>query len=388
MTILISILGFIGRAAGNLLTSALGWASSLLFGRVPQSHQIYVTLLMAASFLWVATIALTLLPGVAPTLLDTTPHPQFIGIALLRSLILIGLVVLPVLVGVAGYLAPAAEDRTSGLAAVRQVLAGYPLALLMAGILVFLALVAAERKIASRRRGWADVHVPIVVKPGGYERMVDDLEQSLDDAGLTVTARPAPRVLSMPGKLLARFAGRNVGALVPDRLVQLNGPDLAIDLYPSDIAISGTREVRMQARAVFLRRLLWTSAHFTTSAEAQAIEDQIQEIAQSCTRPRALPEVPAFALGQLAAIDRALVSIKVPIDEWDILYRLRVQVERDVLLAGNPENPPPIHPRAAIAAAGATADSSAVGTATATATAATQRVPALAVARPPLGPLP
>jgi hypothetical protein len=34
MTILVSVFGFAGRFAGDLLTSALGWASSLLFGRV------------------------------------------------------------------------------------------------------------------------------------------------------------------------------------------------------------------------------------------------------------------------------------------------------------------------------------------------------------------
>jgi hypothetical protein len=40
MTILVSVFGFVGRFAGDLLTSALGWASSLLFGRVPRAHQV------------------------------------------------------------------------------------------------------------------------------------------------------------------------------------------------------------------------------------------------------------------------------------------------------------------------------------------------------------
>lgn len=44
MTMIVSIFGFAGRIAGDLLTTALGWASSLLFGRVPRSHQIYLVL--------------------------------------------------------------------------------------------------------------------------------------------------------------------------------------------------------------------------------------------------------------------------------------------------------------------------------------------------------
>jgi hypothetical protein len=39
MTMLVSAFGIAGRIAGDLMTSALGWASSLLFGRVPRTHR-------------------------------------------------------------------------------------------------------------------------------------------------------------------------------------------------------------------------------------------------------------------------------------------------------------------------------------------------------------
>ena len=56
MTILISAFGVAGRFAGDLLMTALGWASSLLFGRVPRTHQIFVVLMMALSFLWIVAV--------------------------------------------------------------------------------------------------------------------------------------------------------------------------------------------------------------------------------------------------------------------------------------------------------------------------------------------
>ena len=52
MTTLVSLFGIVGRFAGDLLMSALGWASSLLFGRVPRSHQIFLVGMMAGSLLW------------------------------------------------------------------------------------------------------------------------------------------------------------------------------------------------------------------------------------------------------------------------------------------------------------------------------------------------
>jgi hypothetical protein len=124
MTFVISALGFVGRAAGRLLTTALGWAGSLLFGRVPRSHQVFVSLMMAGSLLWIAMIALTLVPGITPVLLNTTPHPASVGTALVGLVVLLGLILLPLGVGLSAYLAPARAERPVGLAAVRQIFAG------------------------------------------------------------------------------------------------------------------------------------------------------------------------------------------------------------------------------------------------------------------------
>ena len=348
MTTLISLVGIIGRAAGKLLGTALGWASSLLFGRVPRSHQIFVSLLMGGSLLWVVLIVATLLPGVAPFLLDATPHPAVIGLALVRGVILFGLLFLPVGVGLAGYLVPSKEDRPTGLAAIRELLKGYPLALLMTGILIFLGAVGVIRKVNSARRGWSDVHVPIVAKPGGYDAMVSDLQAALTTAGLPVTTSEAPRVLSIPGRLLARVGGGNVGSLVPDRLVELKAPGVEISVYPYDISISGERLPRTKARAAILSGFASSSSHLTTSAEAQAVEDRLEKLASGLA-PN--PKPPAFpGRKELGAIDRSLLELDIPTDEWDILYRLRLQVERDSLaeaLTGRSDSSSPARPAAA-----------------------------------------
>jgi hypothetical protein len=35
-------------------------------------------------------------------------------------------------------------------------------------------------------------------------------------------------------------------------------------------------------------------------------------------------------------IDEKLISAPIPTDEWDILYRIRLQVERDLLIGSKP----------------------------------------------------
>jgi hypothetical protein len=330
VTLFISIFGVAGRIAGDLLTTALGWASSLLFGRVPRSHQVYLVTTMALSFAWLLLALGLLVPSIASFLASTTPHPPFVDDRWLGLALLCGVLFLPLGVGVAGYLVPAESRRPGGVAIVRDVLRGYLLAPLISGLLIFLAGVGIVRKVRSRQHGWSDIHVPIVVEPDGYDSVVSDLDDVLDNAGLPATAGEAPWVLTLPARLLTAVAGDNVRKLRPDRLIELRARDLRIGVYPSDIAISGTTRNRTRARAAILARLATTAVHLTTSAEAQKLEDQIAKLAASNG---------ARGNGAHAAfddIDEKLLELAVPTDEWDILYRLRLQGERDQLIGAKP----------------------------------------------------
>ena len=216
----------------------------------------------------------------------------------------------------------------------REVLRGYLLAPLISGLLVFLAIVGIARKIRSKRHGWADDHVPIVVKPNGYDRLVADLRAALVSAGLPVLTEDAPWVLTMPAWLISRVAGPNVRKLRPDRLRNLVMPDLRIGVYPSDIAISGPTHDRTRARAAIMSRFATTAAHLTTSAEAQEVEDLIEKLAKRGTASG--PAAADVTRAAFVPIDRRLLDLAVPTAEWDILYRLRVQVERDLLTGSMP----------------------------------------------------
>jgi hypothetical protein len=334
MTILISVFGFAGRFAGDLLMTALGWASSLLFGRVPRSHQVFLVLMMALSFLWVVAVVALLVPTVASTLLATTPHPPFVDNQWVGTAVLLSVVGLPLAVGAAGYLVPANGERADGVVIPREILRGYLLAPVLSGLLIFLAGVGIARKIRSKRHGWSDAHVAIVVKPGSYEQLVVDVRNALASADLRVTAGDAPWVLTLPARTLSHVAGRNIRNLRPDRLIVLTGSNLNVGVYPSDIAISGSVRRRTQARAAIVSRLATASAHQTTSKEAQEVEDRLGEIA----RPggSAAPPPSARARKEFEEIDKTLLDLEVPTDEWDILYRIRLQIERDLLLGAKP----------------------------------------------------
>ena len=138
--------------------------------------------------------------------------------ALLRSVILVGLLILPAVVGLAGCFVPADENRPTGPAIAATILRGYPLTVLVIVAGLLLPAVGLARRVGNVRRGWSDVHIAVVVNPGAYERLIEDLRVTLARDGIETSTHDAPRVLLVPGRLMALLAEKSTEGLVPDRL--------------------------------------------------------------------------------------------------------------------------------------------------------------------------
>ena len=128
MAILAAVFGVLGRFVGKLLTAALGWASTLLFGRVAQDKQIVLVLITFGSIAWVAMLAGVLVPSVGTFMLAAMPVPSFVDQEWIRLAMLVGAIVTPLLIGAATIFIQAKADRPTGSEALKAALRGYPLA--------------------------------------------------------------------------------------------------------------------------------------------------------------------------------------------------------------------------------------------------------------------
>ena len=242
---------------------------------------------------------------------------------------LAGAIIVPGVVGGLTLALRRGGERTTR-SVVEGVARGYPLTVLLAVLLLFLAGLAVWRKVTSVARGWTDAHVPIVITGGAYDEVAADLDAAVTAAGLEVEPRAAPRSMSAPARWLASIAGGGPGGLVPERMVQLDGKDLDILIYPMDLLISGKPALVARARAAMASRLTTSAAHLTVSAEAQAIEDRLAALSAVRTATASRRSSTRRLPGAFAAIDEDLARIEIPYEEWEVLYRQRLQVERDL----------------------------------------------------------
>jgi hypothetical protein len=317
MAILAPLFALIGRFIGKLLNMAFGWASTLLFGRVPQSKQLLLSGISLAAIAWVATLIGVILPDVGTFLLAFVPSPDWVQEGWLRLLMLILALILPLVVGVAGLILLEPGDRPTGFGRVGAVLRGYPYAAVLALVLLTMIVIAPIRKVRSILKGWTDEHIPVVVQPGGYDRVATDVEAALDGAGLEIARGRAPVMLELPSRLLAAVGGSSVRRLVPQRLFVLKNRTLEVTLHPADIAVSGKKADVARARAAIATRVTFTAAYMTTARESQQVEDVLLAISEG--------RAPG---GAMAAVDDRLARLTIPYDEWEVLYRQRLQVER------------------------------------------------------------
>lgn len=106
----------------------------------------------------------------------------------------------------------------------------------------------------------------------------------------------------------------------------LRARDLEVTIHPSDVAMAGSKEAVARARAAVANRLTKTQAYLTASKEAQEVEDALRALRDRRDHDQ--------ALAAFERLDGRLATLIVPYEEWEVLYRQRLQVERDLLQAG------------------------------------------------------
>src|SRR5688572_10310566 len=201
MAILAALFAFGSRFVGKILTTALGWASTLLFGRVPASRQYLLLGITFGSVIWIVLLAGVVFPDVGTFLLLFIPDQDIVPEDVIRLIMLAGALIVPSVIGALTLMLSSSADRSAARVAT-SVARGYPLTVLLSVLLIFLAGLAIFRKVQSLAKGWTDAHVPIVIEAGKYDEVASDLDRALDAAGIDVLPTNAPAAMSKPAKWL------------------------------------------------------------------------------------------------------------------------------------------------------------------------------------------
>jgi hypothetical protein len=338
MVIIQALLAFLTRSAGRILNTAFGWATVMLFGQVPQERQIYLSIVVFGSVAWIVAVAGVLEPSVATFLFAFVTVPAWLDKRWIRLGMIAAVAVIPTLIGWLSTRLMDTSERPRGAGpCTRMVLKGYPFTLGLALTLIVMTIFAPVVKLRALARRWTTQHVAVIVKPEDYPDVVSDVQRALRAGGLETEPRPASWMLRMPTKFLALFARSAVAPLMADFLTKLIAPNIEVLVHPSDIVIMGRDLDAARARAILAEHLTYTKAYLTWTKEANQIEERLGALWRSATSV-------SSARRQLAEVDGQLRSLKLSYEEWEILFRQRLLVDRQLSGAAplmSPEASPP-----------------------------------------------
>src|ERR1700704_5253624 len=176
-----AIFAFIGRQLGRILSLAFSWATMALFGRVPADRQLFLSLMAAASLFWPVILAGIAIPSVATFLLAFVTLPEWAD-RWVRPVMLALAIALPLAVGFLSTKLTNAQPRGAELA--KETLRGFPYAIGLFVVLVWMMILAPLTNIRAIMRRWDSDHVAIAVQPGGYDTVARDLRDALERANV------------------------------------------------------------------------------------------------------------------------------------------------------------------------------------------------------------
>lgn len=331
MAIVQTILAALARQTGKLLNTVFGWATTTLFGKVPQARQTWLSVLSLGSVAWMIVVIGVIFPKAAVFLLSFVTLPPWVDDRMIRLAMLAAALVLPLIVGFVSLKLLDPVDRPKGTGAkLKAILRGYPSTVAIAVALIMMIVFVPVMKVRTMLKRWTSEHLPMVVEEQDYLRTVADIEAALDKAGFEVDRKRAGFMLRLPLKVITALGRGGARNLISDNLTTLVSPRLELILHPSDLVINGSKYDAARARAIVAEQLSFSEAYLTWTKEGNEMEDRLREVWHE-VRGRSAGKAPAEATRKLQAIEADLREAKIEHEEWEILFRSKLLVERGLL---------------------------------------------------------
>ena len=331
MAVIQAVVAGLARFAGKILNTLFGWATTTLFGKVPQEKQTLLSVMSLGSMVWSVLVVGVLSPKVAVFLLSFVTLPEWIQDSWLRTAMVVAAILLPAGIGFLSIHVTDLEDQPKGLKETAQrILQGYPFTVATSLALSMMIVFVPVLKVRTLAKRWTTEHLAMMVEAQDYMTVVSELERALGNADYPVTPTQPSILLRLPIKILISFAGKRKSKLVSDQLTALHSDRVELILHPSDLVISGSKYDVAHVRAIVAEQLAFSPSYLTWTKEANEMEDRLGEI-WDAVKDKDGVRGQAELTQQLQQIERDLRSAKIGFEEWEILLREMLLVERRIL---------------------------------------------------------
>lgn len=312
------------QAISRSASFALGWATAIYFGQVPgrQGRILSVVSLLAAA--WVILIVGFAVPIFAGAALEAVGAiDENFDVEPIHYLGLVaGIVLTPPAIGAATEYAEFRGERSVG-GWLRTVPVSYPATAMLGASVLQMVAFTPFLLFQRWRRKRKLVQVPLVMREGSDDDdLAEIVREALRSIGLTqVAVDEATGPKSWPLRTVG-FASRHLlGAVVRGEPMRFRVDGIEVLAHATNVSVLGPKEDAYRVRAALEKQLTFSDAYLTWNEEAQRLEDELRAA-------RTSSDGDTEALGRrLDEVQRRIDVASLNSEEWNVLYRLRLQIE-------------------------------------------------------------
>ena len=303
---------------------ALGWATALYFGQVPGSKGRILAVSSLAAAAWVIVIvgfALPLSAGAIGEALGLIGRNFEVDAWMVAGL-WAAIVLTPPAIAACIVFAEFSEERSMGRW-VRMIPVAYPATASLGLAVLLMVVITPVLAFLRLRRKEKLLQVPVVMRPGtDDDDLADAIAAALRQLDIAEVKRtPVSGARAWPMWTAGFAAEHLLGATVRGEPMRLRAGELDVYAYATNIAVHGPGKRAYKARAALERELAFRDAYLTWSPESQGLEDELMRARAEANGDR------ASLVERLDRIQARIDSASLNAEEWNVLYRLRLQVE-------------------------------------------------------------
>ena len=326
MAILQALITYLGRSAGKALNAIFGWAVLALFGTVSPKEQTLLSIVVAAAAVWPILLLGVIVPKIALIVIAFVPLAKSVPDMWLRIAWIVLAALVPVVVGT--VIAKRGSSDHIPEPGWKRLLRGFSVTLALACAFFLMLVIAPILRIATVLRRREVVRLPAVMDKGITAAAMAALADELERNGIALRGQKAPWYQTAPSKILLKIGGRPFASMASEHIEYRLNDELAVTVLPNETILRGVPAQVGHARAICAEVYGPRPIIQTFDADARDLEAHAKRVwSIYCEQPRAHRH--ALPLERrLTELSARLSRLNVPWDDWQMLYRLLLQVDR------------------------------------------------------------
>ena len=327
MAILQALISLISRSASTALNAIFGWAVLALFGQTAPKEKTLLSALVAAAGAWPLLLVGIAFPKIALFAVSFVPLAKSVPTLWLRLVWIALALLVPIVVGI--VVAKRSPPQNLPEPKWKKLLRGFPITLALAAAFLLMLVVAPAQKIASLIKGKEVVRLPAVMRNKLLApEVMRALVGSLAAHDIQVREASPPWTMTAPSKILLRIGGQAFAHMVTEHIEYRKNDRLEVAVMPNEAVLSGKPDEVARARALAMEVYAPREVSETFSPVAQGLEKQIKRVwSVYLEKPHQHRSAPAL-VGRVNEIASELAESNLPPDEWQVVYRLLLQLDR------------------------------------------------------------